>query len=348
MAEIGPGTRPGYSRVVIIVAMIALLLIGGGGYVLRRQVGSGGVTSAAVPAGPAVDGSSAGLPVAGPAAASGGVVPSFDVVRVSPRGEAVIAGRAAPGAEVVVLDGASEIARVRADRQGAFVAMPAAPLAVGGRSLTLVARAGASAEVRGDGAVVVVVPAAPVAAPVGAAPVAAAAPAVLAVLVPSMAVPRVLQGEQPGSSGVGFDSVDYDDKGGIRFAGRASLGSGVRVYVDNQVVGDATADAGGRWMLTPAEVVSAGVHTLRVDRLDQAGRVVARVEVPFERTAVAAAELAAGRVVVQPGQNLWRLARGAYGSGVRYTVIYLANREQIRDPARIYPGQAFAIPASAR
>ena len=346
MAEIGPETRPGYSRVVVIVAMIALLLIGGGGYVLRGQVGSGGVTSAAVPA---VDGLVAGSarPVAGPAAASGGVVPSFDVVRVSPRGEAVIAGRAAPGAEVVVLDGASEIARVRADRQGAFVAMPAAPLAVGGRSLTLVARAGASAEVRGDGAVVVMVPAAPIAAPVGAAP-AAAAPAVLAVLVPSMAVPRVLQGEQPGSSGVGFDSVDYDDKGGIRFAGRASLGSGVRVYVDNQLVGDATTDAGGRWMLTPAEVVSAGVHTLRVDRLDGSGRVVARVEVPFERTAVAAAELAAGRVVVQPGQNLWRLARGAYGSGVRYTVIYLANREQIRDPARIYPGQAFAMPASAR
>jgi len=49
-------------------------------------------------------------------------------------------------------------------------------------------------------------------------------------------------------------------------------------------------------------------------------------------------------VVVQPGQNLWRLARSAYGTGVRYTVIYLANRDQIRDPRLIYPGQAFAVP----
>ena len=49
-------------------------------------------------------------------------------------------------------------------------------------------------------------------------------------------------------------------------------------------------------------------------------------------------------MVVQPGENLWRLARGAYGDGSRYRVIYLANKEQIRDPRLIYPGQAFALP----
>ena len=38
------------------------------------------------------------------------------------------------------------------------------------------------------------------------------------------------------------------------------------------------------------------------------------------------------RVVVQPGHSLWRIARRVYGSGVRYTVIYQANRDQIRDP----------------
>ncbi len=38
--------------------------------------------------------------------------------------------------------------------------------------------------------------------------------------------------------------------------------------------------------------------------------------------------------------------RRAYGTGVRYTVIYLANRDQIRDPRLIYPGQAFATPGA--
>ncbi len=50
-------------------------------------------------------------------------------------------------------------------------------------------------------------------------------------------------------------------------------------------------------------------------------------------------------VVVQPGNSLWRIARRSYGSGWDYTVIYEANREQIRNPDLIYPGQVFALPA---
>jgi nucleoid-associated protein YgaU len=50
-------------------------------------------------------------------------------------------------------------------------------------------------------------------------------------------------------------------------------------------------------------------------------------------------------VTVQPGHNLWTLARTHYGSGVRYTQIFTANRDQIRDPDLIYPGQIFSMPA---
>ena len=51
-----------------------------------------------------------------------------------------------------------------------------------------------------------------------------------------------------------------------------------------------------------------------------------------------------GQVVIQPGNNLWRISRVIYGRGVEYTVIYQANREQIRDPDLIYPGQIFSTP----
>ena len=47
---------------------------------------------------------------------------------------------------------------------------------------------------------------------------------------------------------------------------------------------------------------------------------------------------------MQPGNSLWRIARRNYGEGIRYTVIYQANREQIRDPDLIYPGQVFEVP----
>ena len=51
-----------------------------------------------------------------------------------------------------------------------------------------------------------------------------------------------------------------------------------------------------------------------------------------------------GRVVIQPGNNLWRISRVIYGQGVQYTIIYQANKDQIRNPHLIYPGQIFATP----
>ncbi len=51
-----------------------------------------------------------------------------------------------------------------------------------------------------------------------------------------------------------------------------------------------------------------------------------------------------GRIIIQPGNNLWKLSRVIYGKGMSYTVIYEANKGQIRDPDLIYPGQIFATP----
>ena len=44
------------------------------------------------------------------------------------------------------------------------------------------------------------------------------------------------------------------------------------------------------------------------------------------------------------GDSLWQISRRTYGNGKRYTVIYDANRDQIRDPDLIYPGQIFVMP----
>ena len=50
-------------------------------------------------------------------------------------------------------------------------------------------------------------------------------------------------------------------------------------------------------------------------------------------------------VIIRRGDSLWRVARRNYGRGIRYTTIFEANRDQIRDPDLIYPGQVFKVPA---
>ncbi len=321
-----------------------------------------------------------------PAAVPGPEAPRFDVVRVGARGVAVVAGRAAPGAEVALLEDGREIGRSRADPRGEWVILPVDPLRPGSRQFTLRARLGGE-ELAGPDVVVVVVPESQPAiaeaprpdtlpdatrqtaarataeaartqysgadAASGAEAAARAAEArlppvpssPLVVLLPALDAPARVIGA-PGAQRLGLEVVDYDDAGAIRFAGTAPPGATVRLYVDDRHAGDAEADAQGRWALAPREEVTVGRHRLRLDQVAAAGAVAARIELPFQRDEIPADAVAGGRVVVQPGNNLWRLARAAYGRGVRYTVIYDANREQIRNPNMIFPGQVFAVPGA--
>lgn len=54
--------------------------------------------------------------------------------------------------------------------------------------------------------------------------------------------------------------------------------------------------------------------------------------------------IVSGRAIIRTGDNLWTIARRVYGEGVRYTQIYQANADQIRNPHLIYPGQVFDLP----
>lgn len=47
---------------------------------------------------------------------------------------------------------------------------------------------------------------------------------------------------------------------------------------------------------------------------------------------------------VSRGDSLWRISRSTYGKGSRYPVIFGANRNKIRNPNLIYPGQIFVLP----
>ena len=300
------------------------------------------------------------LPAPAPSAsvASAPEPPRFDIVRINPQGSAVIAGRAAPGSEVILRSNGREIGRTRADAQGQWVLAGTAPLPQGTHEITVATRDATGREIAGEGTVLAevaarvppVASASPAPLPSTATPsTAPAAAAPLVVLTTPQGAPTLLQGpaRATGPARLGLDLVDYDDAGEIRFAGTAPAGTSVRVYVDDAFIGDANAGIDGRWALVPGSRIAQGEHRLRLDQMDRAGRVVtARIEQPFQRAAVAAMAAGDQRVVVQPQQNLWRIARRAYGQGVRYTEIYAANRDVISDPARIYPGQVFTVPGA--
>jgi LysM repeat protein len=266
--------------------------------------------------------------------------PSFDIVRINPKGDAVIAGRAKPGAEVEVRDGDKTIGKVTADARGEWVLVPEQPLAPGAHSLNLIARLNGETTTS-ESDVVLVVPEAghDIAGREGDG-------GALALGVPREGGPaRLLQspGARAARGKLAVEIIDFDQNGRTTVSGQAKPGVEVRRTIDGHADSRARTDANGEWRATLTNPLAPGQHRLKVDQLD-GNRVVDSVEVAFARP-TAGPESTGSVVVVDSGNSLWRIARRTYGQGTRYTLIFEANRDRIQDPDLIYPGQVFNLPA---
>lgn len=153
---------------------------------------------------------------------------------------------------------------------------------------------------------------------------------------------------------IALDVIGYSEEGNVQLSGRASRETTVRVYLDNRAVADLRADGEGNWK-GQLDGIAPGVYTLRLDSLGQGGVVVSRLETPFKREApevlnpplpdnVPQTDAVIRAVTVQTGDTLWAISQERYGDGVLYVRVFEANRDNIRDPDLIYPGQVFTIP----
>ena len=312
--------------------------------------------------------------------------PSIDVFRLETDGAMLVAGQTEPGWETTILVDGAAIATVTPDGTGQFAEFLSLDYSDQPRVLSLLMRApDGQAQVASTDEIILApspkaVPKPEVVASADEPPVSSAtegaAPAQTdpseaeisstdaqqqsgsqAILLADETGVQVLQPPTSGEaspevmSTVALDAITYSDEGQVQLSGRA-LGSGsVRVYLDNAPVITATIEQDGNWR-SELPQVDTGVYTLRVDELDDQGRVTSRVETPFKRedeAVLAQAGAAQGSskvtaVTVQPGSTLWAISREAYGEGTLYVRVFEANKNRIRDPDLIYPGQVFTIP----
>jgi LysM repeat protein len=298
-------------------------------------------------------------------------VPTFDVARIEPTGEAVIAGRATPGATVELLRDGEVHDRTVADKSGQFVMVPPR-LPSGTYDLTLRSK-------QADGMV------ATSRQHVTAAlePKSTDRP-IVALVTPDKPTVVLSQpaGPNPAAGAVVVETVEIEPGGKFHVSGQARPRTALRLYLNDSFITSVTAGADGRFAVTINEGVAPGSYRVRVDEASSSGTVRARAEVPFnapdtaasvsaqatasKRPDTAGPQLAAAGATVLPdsgsppstvvvpkiatttvsrGDSLWRLSQVTYGAGMRYAVIYKANRGQIRNPNRIYPGQVFVLPA---
>ena len=307
-----------------------------------------------------------------PAPESSDGVPTFDVARIDPSGESVIAGRAAPGATVELLRDGEVHDRAVANSSGQFVIVPPR-LPPGTYDLTLRSKKADGTMATSKQRVTAALEAQTTERPV------------VALVTPDKPTVVLSQPEaQKSAAGaVVVETVEVERGGKFHVSGQARPGAGLRLYLNDSFVTSVTAGSDGRFAVTINEGVAPGNYRVRVDEASGSGTVRARAEVPFnapEATASLSAQAAASKrpdtaaqpqlaaagatvlpdggssssAVVVPkittttvsrGDSLWRLSQQSYGAGTRYAIIYNANKGQIRNPNLIYPGQVFVLPA---
>ncbi len=304
-------------------------------------------------------------PAADAAALGGSLGPRIDLLRAAPDGSVTLAGTASPSEALSITVDGAKIAEASADTAGQFatlfslppsdqprvvglsnaqgpvagVAYILAPNVITAEAAALaqaaLAQAGGTAgDAAGDAG--------------GEAVAQEASPTVLALTEAGVAV----QNGAP-SADLVIDAISYTAEGAVLLTGRGGqAGAVLRAYLNGKPTAETKA-AGGDWTLTLNDV-AAGDYTLRVDLIGADGKVLSRAETPLRRESAEALAAAGGgagetagaltQVTVQPGNTLWGLATGAYGDGFLYVRLFEANRDQIRDPDLIYPGQLFNIP----
>ena len=181
------------------------------------------------------------------------------------------------------------------------------------------------------------------------------------------------QAETGARAGVAITVVEAEDTGTLYASGTAAKDASVRLYLNETYLDTAQVGAEGKWSLKVTKGITPGTYNVRVDDVEAAtGKVLSRAEVKFdfapkvaevpaatETQSAATPEPAAtvkdaSAVVVDAietatvvrGDSLWRISKKTYGSGFRYLAIHQANKEQIRNPDLIYPGQVFVLPKS--
>lgn len=175
--------------------------------------------------------------------------------------------------------------------------------------------------------------------------------------------------DTPATPRVTVEAVETEDSK-VFVAGAGEPNSDVRVYFDNTLIGETTTDSKGRWLMETENEIAPGEVDVRADQIvPDSGTVVARAQVTFEKAEDAivlrpvSATGTAGEgdgasastgarqipsIIIRSGDNLWTISQRRYGEGLRYTTIYQANKDQIRNPDLIYPGQVFMMPEGDR
>ena len=255
---------------------------------------------------------------------------TFDVIRITPQGDAVMAGKTEPNIEIFIFDSDTKLSSVLSDPNGEWVWVSKIPLEKGIKKLRLFHIDEKGIKHESDENVVIFLEGDLKNSPI------------VAKFLSSDGEDIEIYNKGDFINGMSIDYVNYLPNLDILISGQMIPNKRIEFFVDNEIIGNVTSDDFGSWKFTyNLKSYNEDFDILAVSTIENKE---VTLSIPLSYKVFSSTELEKRKFVVQPGNSLWRIARKTLGGGIFYTEIFKSNYAQISDPNLIFPGQVFIIP----
>ena len=255
---------------------------------------------------------------------------TFDIVRITKNGDAVIAGRAKPNQIINLFDGDEKLANITSDANGEWVWTSEFPLGYGIKKLYLKYLEN-DVLYNSEQTILIFLD-----------KDSEKEPVIFKTTMNGSGKSEMLNLEEI-EQNITLDFVEYSPTGKVLVSGRSEANKEISFFFDDDLVGKSLADKNGLWEFEYDKKIKFGKIDLRIDLLTN-NEIISMSTPIFMENMAKIINNSENRIVVQPGNSLWRIARKTLGGGVFYSEIYKKNALKIKNPDMIFPGQVFDLP----
>ena len=138
-------------------------------------------------------------------------------------------------------------------------------------------------------------------------------------------------------------TIFFNENGFVSIKGKVNFGKKIALYINKKIM-ETIKIENSKWQYNSDKTIDYGLHDLLVVLKSDKDEILDKITLPFMRVEMPYNDVPENFILIKPGDMLWTIAYRLYGDPFKYIQIFEENKDQITNPDLIFPGQLFSIP----
>ncbi len=138
-------------------------------------------------------------------------------------------------------------------------------------------------------------------------------------------------------------TIFFNENGFVSIQGEVNFGKRIELYINKKIM-ETIKIENSKWQYNSDTIFDYGLHDLLVVLKSDKDEILDKITFPFMRVEIPYNDVPENFILIKPGDMLWTIAYRLYGDPFKYIQIFEENKDQITNPDLIFPGQLFSIP----